>query len=452
MVGPKRAGTTSALVFSVLLMAPGNVHAASSSGCAAANRGSLNQTLGAGATTSRQVRLDSGDTLALSASGATVSVNSGDATPLALIGGAGSTAYKAPATADYTFIFEGTQAAGTVSVSCISAQAEAANSEFLNRRKSLLTAREPDRLRIDRAPTPIANPDKPLGSSVGVDDQGRARNVEFSVSLSELQAASKGSSKIEPGLVDFWLEGRMQNYDSVSAVGAGGGNLGVLYLGTRTMFGPDIMLGALAQLDRGLESAKYDEAEFAAKGWMFGPYVSMKLGSGIVFDGRAAWGETQNAVAGTEIDNSHTGRRLMRGKLTGTRDYQGWKVAPSIGLVYVEDTMRDASTGDAMAAGTGRVEVVPEVSRRFKVDDKTFFEPKAGVGAFVGFDDLSALNPTTTDLSGGDVQLRAQAGFAVGVEDGTNLQATGAVESSAAKSSDNNWTGRLQLNVPLGKQ
>src|SRR5690606_5818423 len=138
--------------------------------------------------------------------------------------------------------------------------------------------------------------------------------------------------------------------------------------------------------DRGLESAKYDEAEFAAKGWMVGPYLSMKLGSGIVFDGRAAWGETENVVAGTQIDDSATSRRLVRGKLTGTRDYHGWKVAPSIGLVYVEDTFRDATGGNALAAGTGRVEVVPEISRRFENEDGTFFEPRAGVGAFVGFD------------------------------------------------------------------
>jgi hypothetical protein len=36
------------------------------------------------------------------------------------------------------------------------------------------------------------------------------------------------------------------------------------------------------------------------------------------------------------------------------------------------------------------------------------------------------------------------------VKEGTSLQATGGVESGTAAIPEN-WTGRLQLNVPLGK-
>ena len=49
-----------------------------------------------------------------------------------------------------------------------------------------------------------------------------------------------------------------------------------------------------------------------------------------------------------------------------------------------------------------------------------------------------------------DVQMRAEAGVAVGVNDGTSLQATGGVESGTT-TAPQNWTGRLQLNVPLDK-
>ena len=83
------------------------------------------------------------------------------------------------------------------------------------------------------------------------------------------------------------------------------------------------------------------------------------------------------------------------------------------------------------AAGTGKVEVLPEVSRRFAVDGETFIEPRAAVGGFVGFDDLTALNPTVTDRRAADVQLKAEAGVAFGVKDGSSLQATGGVESGS---------------------
>ncbi|MFA5899588.1 MAG: hypothetical protein WC829_10795 [Hyphomicrobium sp.] len=178
--------------------------------------------------------------------------------------------------------------------------------------------------------------------------------------------------------------------------------------------------------------------------------MSMKLGSGVVFDGRAAWGETDNAVASAAIDDSQTERRLLRGKLTGTREFGGWKVAPSVGLSYVEDALRDSSSGETKAAGTGKVEVLPEISKRFALDQETYIEPRAAVGAFVGFDNLQALNPVDTTVRPTDVQLKAEAGVAVGVKDGTSLKATGGVESGSATASDN-WLGRLQLNVPLGK-
>jgi len=360
--------------------------------------------------------------------------------------------FKAPQATSYLFRF--TAAGGgsaTITATCTSTHSEAANAAFLDRRKELLNAREPDRIHIGRAPAPIANPDKPLSSSVAVDDDGRAKDVEFSVSLSEIAAATNGGKTPDPGIVDFWLEGRMQNYATTSSeAGISDGNIGILYLGTRSMIGPDIMIGALAQVDRGVETGKYNVSEMAASGWMAGPYMSMKLGSGVVFDGRAAWGATENVVASSEIDDTQTARRLVRGKLTGTREVSGWNVAPSVGLVYVEDAMRDSATGETKAAGTGKVEVLPEVSRRFAVSDETFIEPRAAVGAFVGFDEFSALNPAVAAVRPMDVQLKAEAGLAVGVKDGSSLQATGGIESGSTTTPEN-WTGRLQFNMPLGK-
>jgi len=426
--------------------------AMASEGCAAVNKGALNAQVSAGASVSRQIKLETGDTLSFTSDGASVAFTSGLGAPATLIADlTGSSSFRAPAGSSYGFKFTAAQDGGNVTVTCVSTLTEAANAAFLARRRDLLTSSGPDRLRIDRAPTPAVNTDKPLSSSVAVDDQGRAKDVQFSVSLSEIKAAAQGNRKIDPGIVDFWVEGRMQNYEAASIdTRLSGGNLGVLYFGTRSMIGPDIMVGALAQMDRGIETAATSAPTVAATGWMVGPYVSMKLGSGVTFDGRAAWGETENAVATPDIEDSLTARRLVRGKLTSTRQFGGWNVAPSVGLVYVEDAVRNSSTGEAMAAGTGRVEVLPEISKRIALDDQTFFEPRAALGAFVGFDDLRALNPKDASAQPTDVQLKAQAGFAVGVKDGASLQATGGVEGGPATTSEN-WTGRLQLNMPLGK-
>ncbi len=430
-------------------------HAADSSGCTAANAGALNAEVAPAAAVTRQVTLDAGDVLDFSArstAAASVTLVSGSGSPQTLIGGASAAtaSFKAPATGAYVFgMSAAPQASAQVGVTCVSTQAAAANAAFLARRKGLLNGKDPDRIRINRTPGPIANPDKPLGSSVAVDAQGNPKEVQFSVSLSEITAAANPGQKPEPGFVDLWLEGRMQNYDTGSAA-LSNGNLGVLYLGTRTMLGPDILVGGLAQFDRGIESADYGETQMAATGWMAGPYMSMKLGSGIVFDGRAAWGETENAVPGVALDDGETDRRLVRAKLTGTRQVEGWKVAPSLGIVYLEDAVRDGDSGATKGEGTGRVELLPEVSRRFEVNGDTFVEPRAAIGGFVGFDDLSALEPMVTTGTDADLHLKAEAGIAVGVKDGSSLEAMGGVESAGTTEPDT-WSGRLQLNVPLGK-
>jgi hypothetical protein len=338
----------------------------------------------------------------------------------------------------------------SIGVTCTSAEVAAASAAFLARRKDLLNAQDPDRIRIDRAPTPIANPNKPLSSSVTVDDEGNAKAVAFSVSLSDITAASDPSKKPGPGLVDLWLEGRMERYEASSAdAGTSNGNLGILYLGTRSMLGPDVIIGALAQLDRGIETPKYGGAEMAATGWLVGPYLSMNLGSGVVFDGRAAWGETENAIPGPDLSDRQIDRRLVRAKLTGTRQVEGWTFAPSLALVYLEDAVRDGESGETKAAGTGKVELLPEVSRRFEAGGDTFIEPRAAIGGYLGFDEFSALSPIVTTEGAADLHLKAEAGVAVGVKDGSSVQATGGVESGGAATPES-WTGRLQFNVPLG--
>jgi hypothetical protein len=435
-----------------VISAAGGTDALASTGCTAANSGSFNTDLSAGTSVTRELALDAGDTLGITAGGASATLISGASAPLTLIAAGGTTAgsLRAPQADTFAVRFAaGPDGPATIRISCTSAQSAAADAAFLARRNDLVKAQEPDRIRLDRSPTPIANADKPLASTVDVDEEGRPRQVAFSVSLSEITAAA--GQKPQPGLVDLWLEGRMQNYAATAAdLGPGSGNLGILYFGTRSMIGPDILVGALAQLDRGVETARYAPAEIAASGWMAGPYLSMRLLSGVTFDGRAAWGETENADNAVEIGETLINRRLMSAKLTGTREVEGWKVAPSVGLVYLEDAVRDDTTGTTKAAGTGRIEVLPEVSRRFAVDGDTFIEPRAAVGGFVGFDEFSALKATTvTTGNAAEMHLKAEAGVAVGVKEGSSLQATGGVES-ASSATPETWTGRLQLKVPLG--
>ncbi len=215
----RRTSITALGITGLVLLGALPATAAPGSGCAAVNRGVLSADITASPPVSRQILLDQGDLLSFATRGAAVALVSGAGAPATLIGGTSASAatFKAPTASSYVFQYAATGGADAhVSVSCTSTYTEAANAAFLDRRKALLNARDPDRLRIDRAATPIANPDKPLSSTVAVDEDGRPKDVEFSVSVSEIAAATHGGKPVEPGIVDFWLEGRMQSYASTS--------------------------------------------------------------------------------------------------------------------------------------------------------------------------------------------------------------------------------------------
>jgi hypothetical protein len=269
--------------------------------------------------------------------------------------------------------------------------------------------------------------------------------------MSELAAAMKVGSKHEPGILDFWFEGRHLTYDALDMnARQSDGTYSVMYFGSKYMLGPDIMLGYLAQFDQTDEASRHGNSA-SASGWMAGPYMSVRFGPGVVFDGRAAWGVAESLPNGVAVDTTPADRSLLRGTLRGTRQVAGWTVAPSVAMSYVQDTpaFQDTAFSDATSqpAGTGRLDVLPEVKRRFDLDSEAFIEPRIAAGGFVPFDDVSRLGSVAQSP---DLRWKAEAGVAVGVKDSMNLQATGGVETGGQAAADT-WSGRLQLNMPLGK-
>lgn len=432
--------------------------ASQSAGCETINREALSLGVEPGQVAARTIALAAGERLEFSVGG-----EAGGAVAIALVQGPGAPqtlrpaqgpsrfGFAAPAAGAYGFELRAGDGSASISVACLTAlESTDAGQPFLTRRAQLLAAQEPDRIRLDRkAPEAIA-PGNPVPGVLDIDEEGRLKRAQLSVSLADIAAASHpGNKRTAPGILDFWLEGHLENYEAeTSGRAPADGTLGVVYLGTKFLLNPDIMVGALAQFDHAGEGHAASQADLAASGWLAGPYVSMRLAPGVVLDGRAAWGHFQS-VAGIEGESAPQGERtLVRGKLTGTRDVGGWKLAPSVGFSYLDEGVAGASldgASEAQSGTLGRVDVLPEVSRRFSVNSDTYIEPRFAVGTFWNFDDISK-----AAASAGEAHTKLEAGVAVGVKDGTSLRATGNVESGGADAADT-WSGRLQLNVPLNK-
>jgi hypothetical protein len=447
-------------ISTALLASAGDLQAAVSRGCASANHGGLDMEVGPGRSVEREAYLAAGETLSFSVttrSPATVALVSGNGAPRALYSGsrAASMSFSAPAESAYGFrLTAGNDGPAAISVRC--AMSADARREFLTRTTDLLLSKAPDRMRIDRPETPITAPSQgqstqAQANEAGADDPAKPRPAAVSVSLSEIAAAANPGARREPSILDFWFEGRYEPYETVA--GANNGELSAVYVGSNYKLGPDIMIGALAQFDRADELPAGGAADVAANGWMFGPYMSVRFGPGIILDGRAAWGSSESGIAGVSVDKETSDRRLLYGKLRGDRKVGSWTFAPSVALTYFEERTAALAASEAQAelpAAQGRLEVLPELKRRFEVNGDTYVEPRASVGGFLSFDDLSRINPAAAPDQGSDLHLKAEAGVAVGVKDGMNIEAKGGLESTK-EAEPENWTGRLQLNMPLGK-
>ncbi len=420
-----------------------------SAGCEAANRGALNMQIAAGGNAARQAIFSQGETLTLNVTtqgtaAVTVSIDGADARTLHS-GRASAVLFAAPSTTSYGFRLDADATAdANLSVTCSSIAKTSAERALIDRRKAFLASRDPDRIRIDRPATNAKAIDSLTPSTT---DGALPREVATSVSLSELVAAMNLGQKHDPSILDFWFEGRYTTYDLDAR---DNGNFSVMYFGTKYMLGPDIMLGYLAQFDQAVERNSFNGG-MSASGWMAGPYMSVRFGPGVIFDGRAAWGTAENLPGGVVLDTASADRKLVRGTLRGTRQMGGWTVAPSVGLSYVEDTpaFRDTAFSDVSPSGTGRLDVLPEVKRRFDLNSNTYVEPRVAAGGFLSFDDINRLGPRGFTMTDPDLHWKAEAGVAVGVKDSVNLQATGGVETGGAAAADT-WSGRLQLNMPLG--
>lgn len=421
------------------------------SGCEAINRGALDLSVAAGRSGTRDAALDQGDALAITISTdatAALSVESALAGPETLHAGpASSVLFIAPRTESYGFRISAANGSGArIRVTCKSAAHVGAERTLRDRRKAFLAARDPDRMRIDR-PRGEFNPFGDTGLS-GAPEDGPPRDITASFSLSELTAAMNPDQKRDPSILDFWFEGRHLHYDTVDMEARDtDGNLMVMYFGSKYMLGPDIMVGAVAQFDQADEGTGV-----SARGWMAGPYMSIRFGHGVIFDGRAAWGTAGGLPRGIALDSTSADRRLLRGTLRGTRPIAGWTFSPSVGLSYAEDTQDLQGTAIShmtASGGSGRLDFLPELKRRFTLDSETYVEPRFAAGGYLAFDDFSEVTSGIV-AAHPDLHWKAEAGVAFGKTDSLSLEAKGGVETGNQSGTDI-WSGRLQLNMPLGK-
>ncbi|MBC8048813.1 MAG: autotransporter domain-containing protein [Chitinophagales bacterium] len=403
----------------------------------------------------------------------TVSGSPGGAASAALIGGqepqsifAGRAPFSATFTAESSsrLTFEYRAGRGvTISARCegapASAAAEGVNAQavdFMRRRADRLLSGETAQTSLQRRAVSPASVDQAVKTTAVRTENGAPTDVTLSTSANAIaksyaNAAQKpmGESKL-----DFWLEGRASQYketmEDVTGRQEKMGEVGMLYFGADYLVNPQVMVGALVQLDSMDETFKTGQQQVFGSGFMAGPYASVRLAPNIFFDARAAWGPSANTIAaedGAEID-FNTGRSLVRGQFVANRNIAGFQLSPNISMAVLDDVITEGSNSADMGSGTvtGRMSLGSALSYRMPLDHGAFIQPRAAVGT--GWDVQKFSELTDFEAFSNETGAKVEAGLALGTASGLTMEAAAALEGVGADDFQA-WSGRINLKTPL---
>ena len=450
----KRLGTRFALVAACVVVTGGLAHAAPEADCSAVNRGALNVDLGATADTTRQASLKAGDALTFSFEAApgpfgTLTLLEGAGAPRSLLVGPTGTSVSFTAARGGAFSFqyskEGAEAAA-FTVSCVpagSARRDGKSAVSAAARRSAKLLGKPwngvEEFEPAELPGVTLDAGAPVPSSgtvtPGTVDSNPAPRILPRAAPLDVKLQWQGERYKAGGPDGFEID------NSASGVEAAI-NYKVL---------PQIMVGALAQVDQPSETLVGVPHSLSDHGWMAGPVTNVKLAPGLTLDARAAWGMAESAPDELSAHAVGVPRRMVNARLANTQSFGPWRLTPSVTVNHYQEAAAAPAlaTHDAAvpyAGGFGRVDVGPEIAYRIDLDKSVFVEPRAVIGSFWDFDSLSKLAPGTAGHN--DMRLKAEAGVTIGATGGTKLQAAGGVEEGEPGTA-NVWSGRLQLNVPM---
>jgi hypothetical protein len=449
----KRRGVRSKLLVTLgAACVAGVAQAGPDADCAAVNRGDLNVALEAEGGTTRRVALKAGDTLTFSFEAAagpfgTLTLLEGAGAPRSLLVGPTGTRVSFVAAKhgafDFEFSKEGADAAA-FTASCVPAGSARA-------RASATASRRSARL---------------LGESWNGAENVEAAELAGVVVDADVPAPSRGGTAMP------WTNAPNPAVANALPSSAGGLDTRLQWRGERTAGGPDgavidnsasgveaalnykplpqIMVGALAQVDHGATLVGAPLA-LSDRGWMVGPVTNVRLAPGLTLDARAAWGVAESTTDELAARTVSVPRRMVSARLANTQSFGPWRVSPSVSVNHSYEAAASPASPTShdpvpYSAGFGRVDVGPELAYRIDLDKSGFIEPRAVIGTFWDFDTLSRLAPGTAGHH--EMRLRAEAGVTIGATDGTKLQAAGTVEEGEAGTADT-WSGRLQLSVPM---
>ena len=343
---------------------------------------------------------------------------------------------------------------------------------FLTKRTDLILSNQPalGRRGIDRlnrgfgnsSVARFANGDikalLPFSAQVNVDSE----NYRFSTSLSQMRRAATTSQlafshegtklRVDNTRWDAWFEAQYQKFNS----GSESGHFAVAHFGVDYLVSPNLLVGAMLQIDDLEDDSALLNTSASGTGWMFGPYMTARLAPNLYFDGRITAGQSTNKISpfNTYQDEFDTDRWLVMAGLTGDLQMGKWSVQPGASLAYIEETQHAYIDGvgvliPSQTVSLGQLKLGPTFSGHFETARGTSYSPYLSIDTIFNFGSTTGVvvtNPNTPSNDGW--RGRIQTGVDFTLKGGTRLSLGGSYDG-IGRGDFEAWGLNFELSIPL---
>ena len=237
--------------------------------------------------------------------------------------------------------------------------------------------------------------------------------------------------------LNLWTEASFARVNAETA----SNNLTLVHAGVDYRLNDDILLGVMGQFDWADEYAKTENFSASGQGWLVGPYLATRLTDTLVFDGRVAWGQSNNKVSPfrTYTDEFDANRVLLKGQLTGDFSLDDWRINPNIALIYFEETSEDYidSLGINIASqevSLGRVTFGPQLTKAFRANEELIISPSLNLRGIWDFETPGIRDFDTGLLSSSDkFRARFESGLIGLFDNGSTVKFDGFYDGIGAQ-------------------
>ncbi|MGE8942719.1 Ig-like domain repeat protein [Leptospira interrogans] len=283
-----------------------------------------------------------------------------------------------------------------------------------------------------------------------------AQKAQLDGSVMGLGALTLPTSRRNFSPFDLWLEGKYFRFADDRDDTDSDGHFAVVYLGADYVVSPSFLIGALVQYDSMEQDSTREAYRIKGRGWMAGPYATLRLSDNVFLQARAAWGKSENDVSPflTYTDAFDSTRWLVSSTLTGTWQNGPWEIRPSATLAYIED--RSQSYVDSLGVSIpgvtvslGQLKAGPRFSYGFEPTPGTLLDVHLGVEALWNFTSSDQVADFGGTLSGPEeVRGRVELGLTATFANGIGLDVAGSYDGIGSKDFES-IGGRATLRIPL---